>query len=249
MKAARRASLEVPGHAAMMSRLHRRLALLTLLAALSGCSNFVEGNGVYAVRVLDASTGLPEFTRAVVGFPGDVDVSGHPPSATIHADAQERRVELSGDENVIEHIKVLVDASGALVTTIDVDGYTSVHPPVLVVSATGLGAVQSKGGSVVAVQSAPAGDFAVSAGDKGQVILDGAGGGALMVTLSGGAQLDAAAYAVHEAHLALTGASRATIWPEQPPTGTAAEGSAVFVKGGATCAVELSGGSTCGPPQ
>jgi hypothetical protein len=247
MDAAGRASHEVPGHATMMSRLHLRLGLLPLLAALAGCSNFVEGNGVYAEKVLEPGKGLAPFSSATIGFPGDVDVSGHPPAAALDAGAQVGKVVLYGDENVIEHIKVQVDGSGRLYLTIDVDGYSSVIPPGLSIDAPGLGAVQSKGGSVVTVKPAPVTDFAVTAGDKGQVILDGAGGGALAVALSGGAQLDASAYPVRAAHLALTGASRATVWPEQPPTGTAAEGSAVLVKGSATCAMDVSSGSSCGP--
>jgi hypothetical protein len=252
----------------MITRRHLHLGLLPLLAALTACSNFVEGNGVYAVRVLDASTGLPEFRSAVIGFPGDVDVSDHPPSATIHADAQERRVELSGDENVIDHIKVQVDGSGRLFTTIDVDGYSSVHPPVLVVYAPVLVAVESKGGSVVTVHEAPdlvgveatggsvitvhdapAADFAVAASGGGQVTLVGSGGGALEARVSGGAVLDAAAYDVRSANLTLTGASTARVWPEQAVTGSAADGSTVFVKGSAGCDLALSTGASCGPLQ
>jgi len=226
---------------------HLRLGLLPLLAALAGCSNFVEGNGVYAVRVLDASTGLSEFTSAVVGFPGDVDVSGHPPSASIYCEAQARRVELSGDENVIEHIKVAVDASGRLVTTIDVDGYSSVHPLWLRVDAPDLQEVEATAGSYVSVDDAPADAFSVLASARGHVVLRGAGGGQLNAALVGGAQLTASAFPVSSANLTLAGASTATVWPEQAVSGTAAEGSCVWVKGSAGCTMTLADGSTCAP--
>lgn len=231
-----------------MSRL-LRLTLLPLLAAsAAGCSNFVEGNGVYAERTLEAAA-LPPFTAASIGFPGNVDVSGHPPAASIHADALAPKVVLSGDENVIEHIKVLVDGTGTLVTSIDVDGYTSVHPPQLLVNAPGLTGVRSRGGSDVAVHDAPPADFSVTAADGGHVAVDGEAGTTLTVTLSGGAALDAAAYQVVAAALALSGTSRATVWPQQAATGSAADGSTVLVKGSAGCGVTLTGGSTCGPLQ
>jgi len=230
-------------------RLRLRLGLLPLLAALAGCSNFVEGNGVYAERVLDAGSALPVFHGAVIGFPGDVDVSGHPPSASIYCEAQARRVVLSGDENVIEHIKVQVDASGRLVTTIDVDGYSSVHPPQLLVNAPDLLGVEATGGSEVTVHDPPTDVFSVLASARGHVVLHGAGGGQLQAALVGGAELDASAYPVASATLTLAGASSATVWPEEAVSGTAAEGSCVLVKGSAGCAMTLADGSTCAPMQ
>jgi hypothetical protein len=231
----------------MLDLRHLRLGLLPLLAVLAGCSSFVEGNGVYAERVLEAGPALPEFHGVSIGFPGDVDVSGHPLVATVYAAAEARRVVLSGDENVIEHIKVSVDAGGRLVTTIDVDGYSSVHPPQLLVHAPSLAAVESLGGADVAVHGAPAVDFGVIASSRGHVTLAGPGGGDLTAALSGGAQLDASAYPVRSAVLTLAEASCAKVWPEQPVTGAAADGSTVLVKGSAGCEVALSGGSTCGP--
>ena len=236
----------MPLAAPMTTRL-LRLGLLPLLAALAGCSNFVEGNGVYAERVLDAGPALPPFDRAAVGVPGDVDVTGHPIAASIYAGALARQVVLSGDENVIEHIKIQVDAGGRLTTTIDVDGYTSVHPPLLLVHATALVGVESLGGSDLAVHDAPAADFTVTASSRGHVSAEGDGGGVLSVTLSGGAQLDAADYRVAASNLALTGGARATVWPAQAATGSAADGSAVLVKGTAGCDLALSGGATCAP--
>lgn len=229
-------------------RHHLHLGLLPLLALLAACSNTVEGNGVYAERTYDVSSGLPPFSRATIGFTGDVDVGGHPPGASLFAGAAVRKVVLSGDENVIEHIQVQVDATGALVTTIDVDGYTSVHPPQLLVQAPGLTAVRSQGGADVTVHDAPAGPFTVTAVERGHVILEGQGG-ALEATLSDGSQLDGSAYEVTSAHLVLSGTSRACVWPEQPVTGSAADGSTVLVKGGAACEVALTGGSSCGPLQ
>jgi hypothetical protein len=252
----------------MITRRQLHLGLLPLLAALTACSSFVEGNGVWAERVFDASTGLPQFSSAAIGFPGDVDVSGHPLTAPIRAGMQARGVRLSGDENVIEHIKVQVDGSGRLYTTIDVDGYSSVHPPQLLVDAPGLVAamatggsvvtvhdapglvaVEATGGSVITVHDAPAADFTVTASDRGQVTLvgSGSGGGALEARVSGGAELDAAAYEVRSANLTLTGGSTATVWPEQAVTGSAADGSTVFVKGSADCDLALSTGARCGP--
>jgi Putative auto-transporter adhesin, head GIN domain len=250
----------------MITRRHLHLGLLPLLAALTACSNFVEGNGVWAERVFDASTGLPQFSSAGIDFPGDVDVSGHPLTAPIRAGTQAREVRLSGDENVIEHIKVQVDGSGRLYTTIDVDGYSSVHPPqlrvdapglvavmatggsvVTVHEAPGLVAVEATGGSVVTVHDAPEADLAVTASDRGQVTLVGSRGGALEARVSGGAVLDAAAYDVRSSNLTLTGASTATVWPEQDVTGSVGDGGTVFVKGGAGCNLALSGSASCGP--
>jgi len=56
---------------------------------------------------------------------------------------------------------------------------------------------------------------------------------------------------VRSAILTLAGASRATVWPELPVTGSAADGSAILVKGSAGCdsGVALTGGATCGPLQ
>lgn len=231
----------------MRTSRHLRLGLLPLLAALAGCSSFVEGNGVYAERVLSAGPDLPEFHGVSIGFPGDVDVSGHPLVASVYASAEVRRVVLSGDENVIDHIKVGVDANGRLVTTIDVDGYSSVHPPQLLVNAPGLRGADATGGAVVTVHDAPAGVFSVLLSDRGRVVLDGAPGGQLGASLVGGAELDASAYPVRTAILTLAGASTATVWPEQPVTGSADERSTVLVKGSAGCDMALSGGSTCGP--
>lgn len=234
----------------MSTNLHLRLGLLPLLAALAACSDFVDGNGVYAERVLEPP-GLPEFRVVAIGFPAEVDVSGHPPAALVHAGASARKVVLSGDENVIEHIEVKVDGSGRLYATIGVDGYSSVHPPQLRIDAPDLVGVESSGGSDVTVHDAPDGDLAVHATERGHVILEGSGATplrtALSATLSGGALLEAAGYRVLSARLELTGASTAKVWPEEVVQGTAADGSVVLVKGPAGCDMALSGGATCGP--
>jgi len=229
-----------------------RLGLLSLLTStLVGCSSFVDGNGVYAELTFDAgSRDLGPFDGAVIGFSSDVDVSGHPLTASIVVDGgAARQVVLSGDENVIQHIHPRVDGHGVLRTEIDVDGYSSVHPPQLRVKATELASLGSVGGSEITALGVAAASFSVTASSGGHVVLSGAGGSTLSVALSGGALLDAAAYPVTSAELALSGASSATVWPSGELSGTIASGSTVLVKGPVTCAgVVVSGtGSACGP--
>jgi hypothetical protein len=219
--------------------LRSRLGLPSLLTAtLVACSPYVEGNGVYAERVFNVGSGLRPFDGAVVGFPSSVNVNGQPLSASVFVDAAaERQVILSGDQNVIEHIKVETDGSGVLRTSID-KGYDAVHPPQLRIKTPQLGSVESIGGADVTVVSMT----------DGHVTLTGAGGSQLAVVLSGGAQLDASAYPVASAQVDLTGGARASIWPTSRLAGTASAGSAVLVKGSVSCAeVVLGAGSSCGP--
>jgi hypothetical protein len=205
---------------------------------MAACSPFVEGNGVYAERVFTVGSGLQPFEGAVVGFPSSVNVNGQPLSASVFVDAAtERQVILSGDQNVIEHIKVEADGSGVLRTSID-RGYEAIHPPQLRIKSPQLGSVASIGGADVTVISMT----------EGHVTLTGAGGSQLTVVLSGGARLDAADYPVASAQVDLSGSSRASVWPTSRLFGTVAAGSTVLVKGSLTCAeVVLGAGSTCGP--
>jgi hypothetical protein len=219
--------------------LRSRLWPLSLLAAsLAACSPYVEGNGVYAERVFTVGSGLQPFDGAVVGFPSSVNVNGQPLSASVFVDAAaERQVILSGDQNVIEHIKVEADGSGVLRTSID-RGYEAIHPPQLRIKAPLLGSVESIGGADVTVISM----------NEGHLTLTGAGGSQLAVVLSGGARLEAAAYPVASIQVDLTGGAHASIWPTSRLAGTASAGSAVLVKGIVSCAdVVLDAGSSCSP--
>jgi len=222
----------------------RRLALPLLLAALSACAPYVEGNGVYAERVFDARD-LPAFDRVGVDLP--VDEEGEHVKASLFAAAASRQVVVSGDENVIQHVEVGVDG-GRLGARIGLSSYRVVHPIQLRVQAPGLSAVEAAAQAEVAVQGAQGDDFAVTAGDGAVVTLGGAGGARLTATLAGGARLDASGYPVDAAEVAVSGGARATVWPAEPVTGTASgAGSKVLVKGGAACAVSVSDGATCGP--
>lgn len=228
-------------------RFHFRLAPL-LAAALAACSSHVEGNGVYAERTFDASKVKP-FDRAAIGLAAVRE--GDPLKASIFRSEQPRQVVLSGDENIIQHIEVKVDGGGTLRTSSDLDSYTAVHPPQLRIRTPELVAVEALGGADLTVLDADTSTFTVTAASKGHVTLAGSGGETLLVDLSGGASLDAGAYPVVSAQLALTGASRATVWPSGQVSGSAADVSAVFLKGGVACGVELTltTGSTCGPIQ
>lgn len=221
-----------------------RLALPLLLAALSACAPYVEGNGVYAERVFDARD-LPAFDRVGVDLPPDED--GEHVKAALFAAAAPREVVVSGDENVIQHVDVGVDG-GRLRATIGLSSYRVVHPIQLRVQAPGLAAVEAAAEAEVAVQGAQGDAFAVTAGDRAVVTLGGTGGARLTATLAGAARLDASGYPVTAAEVAVSGGGRATVWPTEPVTGTASgAGSMVLVKGGAACAVSVSDGATCGP--
>lgn len=221
-----------------------RLALPLVLAALSGCAPYVEGNGVYAERVFDARD-LPAFDRVGVDLPPDE--AGEHVKASLFAAAAARQVVVSGDENVIQHVEVGVDG-GRLRARIDLSSYRVVHPIQLRVQAPGLSAVDAAAQAEVAVQGAQGDAFAVTAGDRAVVTLGGGGGARLDATLGGGARLDASGYPVTAAEVEVSGGARATVWPAEPVTGTASgAGSMVLVKGGAACAVSVSDGATCGP--
>jgi hypothetical protein len=244
MEADHRASLQQQhrdrDHHRMLSR--HRLGLLPLLAALAACSPHVEGNGVYAEIVLDASQVAP-FDRLAIDLPRDerhVAVR-----ASVGALQQPRQVVVGGDENVIQHVRPLVDG-GRLRLRMDLDSYTVVHPLQLRIQAPELVGVEATAGADVTVLGAQASSFSVIASAEGHITLAGDGGATLLVDLSGGAQLDAVGYPVASAQLALTGASRATVWPSGQVVGSAAEGSALLVKGGVACEVALTSGATCG---
>lgn len=224
---------------------HRhRLALPLLLATLAGCAPYVEGNGVYAERTFDARD-LPAFDRVDVDLPPDDQ--GEHVKASVFAAAAARQVVVSGDENVIGHVAVGVEA-GRLHAAIGLSSYRVVHPIQLRIQAPGLAAVEAAAQAEVAVQGAEGDAFAVTAGDGAVVTLAGSGGARLTATLAGAARLDASGYPVDAAEVAISGGARATVWPAEPVTGTASgAGSMVLVKGGAACAVSVSDGATCGP--
>lgn len=221
-----------------------RHAMLTTLAALAACAPRLEGNGVYAERVIDVS-GHP-FDRAAIGFAAPVEVGSDAPSAAIVVVASNpaRRVVLTGDENVIDHITVEVDGHGTLRTSTG-HSYTAFHPPRLFIQVPTLVAVESIGGSEVTVQDAASTTFAVTADDEGRVTLAGQGGDALEVVLGGGARLDAEGYPVASAQVDLSGGARATIWCSGVVAGNAAGGSLVQVKGSGSC--EVAPAASCAP--
>jgi len=225
-----------------------RLGLAILLAALAACSPHVEGNGIYARRVFDAGD-VAAFDRLAVDLPRDGN--GQPVAATIHAGDAARQVVVSGDQNVVEHVELQVEA-GQLRAVIHPASYTVVHPLQLWVQAPGLVAIEAAAGALITVAEAEAPSFSVTALGQAEVALSGGGGAVLAVDLSQGGLLDAAGYPAGAAQVTLVGGASATVWPATPVSGSAAgTGTAVKVKGGAGCAaapaLTLSGGATCGP--
>lgn len=228
--------------------LSARLGLATLLAALAACSPHVEGNGIYAQRVFDAGA-VAAFDRLAVDLPRDGN--GQPVIASIHAGDGARQVVVSGDQNVVEHVELQVDA-GQLRAVIHPSSYTVVHPLQLWVQAPGLVAVGALAGAQVTVVEAGASSFSVNVQDQAVLALSGAGGDLLTIDLSDGGQLDATAYPAGQAQVTLSGGASARVWSGAPVSGSATgTGTAVKVKGSAGCAPEpemtLSGGATCGP--
>jgi hypothetical protein len=224
-----------------------RLGLATLLAALAACSPHVEGNGIYAQRVFDAGA-VPAFQRVAVDLPRDGN--GQPVIASIHAGDGARQVVVSGDQNVVEHVRPQVDA-GQLRAVIDVS-YTVVHPLQLWVQAPGLVAVDALAGAQVTVVEAGAPSFSVTVQGQAEVALSGGGGDLLTVDASEGGQLDAASYPAGAAQVTLSGGASAKLWSGAPVSGSATgTGTVVKVKGDVGCApapeMTLSGGATCGP--
>jgi len=213
-----------------------RISLLGALA-LSACKPHVSGNGV-----------LGEEQRTVAPFDA-VDIS-LAIEATVAANATAQRLNIIGDENLLQYVLTPVEG-GVLKTRLNgIDGIDSVHPLRISAEAKALHAVRATEASNVDVKgagSAVAGfTFEVEAAGLSNVQLQGTGGGQLQVKLSGGSGLDAFAYPAAGANVLLTGGSNLRVNSTSDVAGHASESSHVEINGGGTCAaLLLSSAATC----
>jgi hypothetical protein len=198
---------------------------LALFAALVACDPHVAGNGE-----------LGEETRTVAPFDA-VDVSLGA-EATVTANATAQRLTVSVDENLLQYVLTPVE-DGVLKTRLNgVNGIDSVHPLRIVAQAKALRAVRATEAANVDVKGAggPGLAFEVEAAGLSNVQLQGPGGDLLQVRLTGGSGLDAFAYPVAGANVALSGGSSLRVNSQSDPVGTATERSHVDITGGGTCA-------------
>jgi Putative auto-transporter adhesin, head GIN domain len=208
--------------------MNRRLPLaasLALLSALAACNPQVSGNGE-----------LGEETRTVAPFDA-VDISLGA-EATVNANATSQRLSISVDENLLQYILTPVEDGVLRIRLNGVNGIDSVHPLRLVAQAKALHAVRATEAAYVDVKGAgqPGLAFEVEAAGLSNVQLQGPGGDLLQVRLSGGSGLDAFAYPVAGAEVALSGGSSLRVNSQSDPVGTATDRSHVAITGGGTCA-------------
>lgn len=215
---------------------------LGALAALPGCEPWVIGNGVFK-----------EETRPVAPFTAVSVQDGI--EVQVAAGSAQRSLKVSGDENVLEHVKTSVksEASGpTLVVESDILNLETTLPLLVTVTTPALVAATATEDAILAVTGVAGPDFAVTAASGAAVTLAGAGGEHILVTLSGGegggATLDARSYIVNTAEVTLSGGSLAQLHVDGLVTGTASERSTIENLGEGTCQVVASGGSTvaCG---
>jgi hypothetical protein len=209
------------------------LAALVLLAC-TACHPTVMGNGVFAERTFDVAA----FDRLDVGYGFTVNVV---------AGASARSLVISGDENIIAEYLTVQVAGSTLRIDHDED-FIRVHPITVNLDATELVAVTAREGIRMTAGDVDAAAFSVRATEGSEVLLSGAppAGAALTASLDSGSTLDARAFPVASAAVALTSHSSAQLTCSGPVTGSASDVSVISVLGGGTCQVALSG-SVCVP--
>jgi len=215
-----------------------RLAVLPCLLALAGCDPWVVGDGVFK-----------EETRPVGPFTAVSVKDGI--TVEVQVGAAQRSLKVSGDENVLQHVKTVVKNEGSVPTLVvetDVAHMQSTLPLLVDVEAPTLTSVTATDASAVDVSGVAAESFAVMAGEGAAVTLAGAKGEALTASLwggsGGGASLDARSYIVNSAVVNLSGGALAQLHVDELLTGTASEGSTVENVGEGACEVAASGGAT-----
>jgi hypothetical protein len=216
---------------AARTRAARALGALAAFA-LCACDPVVYGNGVYR----EEARGLPAFT----GISVDLGIL-----ATVEA-GKPVDVLVAGDENLLQYVELEVDDAGVLVASASADIRPRI-PLRLTARTPYLERALATGASHVEVFDADAPTFTVSASDRSEVHLQGAGGDALVATLSGASHVDARSYHVAGARVTLTGASAADVWVQAPGTleGELSGASTAQIMGGGTCAVAVHDTSTC----
>jgi hypothetical protein len=209
---------------------------LAALAAL-GCDPYVHGDGVYREQPRDAAP-----FHAISLTDGL--------SATVTAGSSVQALTVSGDENVLQYVDTSV-VNGVLVAKMNASGYDSTHPIRVVATVPAIDSLAAAAASTIVAKGVAAPNLAVDGADGSIVQVSGPGGGAsgaLQVGLRGGghggAHLDATGYPAHTASVELAGGSHAALAVDGTVSGTAADAS--VVTGAGSCAVTLSGGSTCG---
>jgi hypothetical protein len=215
----------------MAPLLRTGLAALLLLAS-TACKPVVMGNGVFATRTIEVDA----FDRVEVEYGITVNVD---------AGVTPRSFSISGDENIISQY-VTVEVESSTLRIGHSEDFDRIHAITVHLDAPELVAVRAREGSRVTVNGAAAASFDVHASESSTVALAGAApaGAVLAATLDGGARLDARAYPVDSAVVALTTSAQAQLTCTGPVSGTAAGGSSVTVQGGGTCAVAVTA-STC----
>ncbi|MFO0585051.1 MAG: DUF2807 domain-containing protein [Anaeromyxobacter sp.] len=221
----------------------RSSALLALAGAftLAGCDPWVVGDGVYH----EETRAFPSFVGVAVQDGLDVEVT---------ASASSQTVKVSGDENVVPHVKTEVVNEAGLGQTLqvktDVAHLDSTHPLRIAVAVPVLSHVRAIEAANVEVSQAAAQSFDVHAGDGAEVHLSGAGGKHLAVTLwggtKGGATLHGYGYVVSvDATVDLTDGAVAELHADGPVSGTVKAGAVLENAGDGLCtAVVTSGGGT-----
>ncbi len=210
------------GRATPLARSVLRAGAAALLAlALGGCDTFVQGNGVYFEEIRE---GVPSF----VGLHVEDGIQ-----ATVTAQAASQRVLVSGDANVVPHIRTEVKVDGGLpvLHVFIAENFDKTIPPGAVIEVPSFEYVLATQGARVRVANAGTAIFTVVA-DQGSALevsgrngVDPAGE-TIEVYLSSGAVLDATRYPVSAtATVDLGGASTARLHSDGPVTGTVANAS------------------------
>jgi hypothetical protein len=212
---------------------------LLALGVLPGCDPWVVGDGVFKEEV------RPVTAFTAVSVQDGIDVQ-------VVAGSAQRSLSVSGDDNVLDHVKTTVKSEGGtqtLVVEADVAHLEATLPLLVSVTTPDMTtAVTATGESRVDVSGATAAELTVSAGSGATVTLAGAGGDRLVLTLwggqGGGASLDARSYIVDEVVATLSGGSLAQVHADESVSGTASEGSTLLNVGEGTCQVAASSGAS-----
>lgn len=221
----------LPRRRAAASALASAAALALLAVVASACTPEIQGSGVFH-----------EETRTVPPFVG-VKVDD-PLLAAITIGAVQS-VRVSGDANVVMQLETDVRTDPvrqiAVLELRVTDDFTPVHPLRVDVTVPALRLLQAEDAATVSADGVGAEAFEVEASDGSAVHLAGPGGARLQASLSGGthqgARLDASAYPVTTAAVALTGGAKAELRASGAVEGTAAPGCVVENLGAGLCQV------------
>ncbi len=208
------------------------LALLALAAlAVAGCDPYVEGNGVYLEE--DRTP-----TQTVFGVHVQDGIQ-----ATVASAAAQQKVVVSGDANIVkDYVKTEVVAdqgSGPVLHVRLASGHPTLDPALplrAVIQLAELRSVEADGDSHVSASAVATQLLSLEASGKSSVVVMGAGGARVEVSVADAA-VDAGAYPVSEGALvAVSGGGRVEVHSDGPVAGTVATGSTLENFGAGTCA-------------